>query len=260
MYTPTYFAYMRGKRCFCGREFTAFLSRSDNSIQKPRQANIVPVLWTIPRYDKDNFPPFSVREISFALESKSFPLPDAYHQFGLEWVWKRGGPRRHDVRDAVVDQILDWPRHPWPRFLTSRTWTPFRAPFTTRMSRPPSSPKPPRRSSPPTARGGWFSSTQTPGQPQPTTVPSRSSRQLSARVFTRSASSGRYWTPGLTGSCPRCVRRQMPTTQPSWSLEPNNSATMASARRSPESSPTHSGAAAFSSSARRFLPSAVPPR
>ena len=113
MYTPNYFAHIRGKRCFCGREFAAFRSRSDNSTQIPRQTNIVAVKWVVPRYDRDNFPPPCVRR-NKPCAQRAISLPFRLLMKISAWsgCGTRDPRRRKYVRDAIVDQILRLARTP----------------------------------------------------------------------------------------------------------------------------------------------------
>jgi hypothetical protein len=108
MYTPWYFEHVRGKRCFCGREFAAFRSRSDSGTQ----TNIVAVKWTVPSHDRNNFPPPCVEGLSRALGKQTMALLPEYEELGLDRVWTRFPRRRQYVSDAIVDQILELARTP----------------------------------------------------------------------------------------------------------------------------------------------------
>ena len=113
MYTPIYFAHVQGKRCFCGREFAAYWSRSGGGELGSLPPNILPVMWTIPRFSRAGFPPAKVGKPNRELgDNKGYTLPANYQKFGLQWVWSRDPYGRKNMCAAIADEILNLAKTP----------------------------------------------------------------------------------------------------------------------------------------------------
>jgi TIR domain len=121
MYSPLYFHHIERKRCYRGREYGVFLSRTYNgSGQRPQATNIVPVLWRVNKEKKEEFVPKRVNWIDYELGGGAFrdlEWVNQYYEDGLRRMWTKQGVPPQEVLNRLVDRIgecLDTAPDPLP--------------------------------------------------------------------------------------------------------------------------------------------------
>jgi TIR domain len=115
MYTPGYFKRL-DKPCYCGKELQAFLLRCGDDRDL---ANIVPVLWTVPKagsFGSENFPPDSLRWINGELAGRGIDSARrVYETEGLQRVRLRAGRPAYMIIVAdIADRVLALAANPPP--------------------------------------------------------------------------------------------------------------------------------------------------
>jgi hypothetical protein len=113
LYTPGYFKQKANEKCYCGRELSLFLRRTNGN-----HVNIIPVLWLINEPPPEDMVPPPLHFLDWYIcRDPRFTLPQAkiqqYMRRGLQSLWANSpSGQRNKIIDDLARRIYQWAQTP----------------------------------------------------------------------------------------------------------------------------------------------------